>query len=75
MRLAAIVVAYLVGAYLVVRAVVELVTIDYGDAASYRQDWGGPTLSGVLAAHCVPGVAALVAMVWGVRRRRRAGGR
>jgi hypothetical protein len=75
MKLAAIVVAYIAGAYFVVRAVVEFATIDYGDAASYRDDWGGPSLVGVLAVHCLPGVIALVAMIWGLRRLRRASSR
>ena len=30
-------------------AVVEFVTIDDGDATSYDDDWGGPSLVGVLA--------------------------
>ena len=71
MKIVGIVLAYLVGAYFVARAVVEVVTIDYGDAASYRRDWGGPSLLGVLAVHCLPGVIALVSMVWGARRLRR----
>jgi hypothetical protein len=72
-KLTAIVVGYIVGAYFVVRAVVVLATIDYGDASSYRDDWGGPSLLGVLAVHCLPGMIALVAMIWGLRRLRRAG--
>ena len=72
-RLAAVVVGYIVGTYLVVRALVELITIDYGDATSYRNDWGGPSLLGVLAVHCLPGVIALLAMIWGLRCLRRAG--
>jgi len=71
MKTAAIGLAYLVGVYFVVRAIVELVTIDYGDASSYEDDWGGPTLIGVLAVHCLPGVIALGLMLWGVRRLRR----
>jgi hypothetical protein len=63
--------AYLVGVYFVVRAVVELVTIDYGDAASYEDDWGGPSLVGVLAVHCLPGVISLALMILGARRLRR----
>jgi hypothetical protein len=74
-KLAVVVIAYTLGAYLVVRAVLELVTIDYGDASSYRDDWGGPSLLGVLAVHCLPSVIALVAMVWGLRRLWRAGSR
>ena len=63
-------VAYLVGMYLVVRAVVKLVTIDYGDAGSYEDDWGGPSLTGVLAVHCLPGVIAVSLMILGARRFR-----
>jgi hypothetical protein len=75
MKAAAIVIAYLLGAYLVIRALVELAVIDYGDPSSYRNDWGGPSLVGVLAVHCLPGVIALVAMIWGWRRLRRPGAR
>ena len=75
MKLAAVVVGYIVGTYLVVRAVIELVTIDYGDASSYRDDWGGPSMLGVLAVHCLPGVIALLAMIWGLRHLRRADSR
>jgi hypothetical protein len=71
MKAIGIVFAYLVGAFLVVRAVVELVTIDYGDASSYEDDWGGPSLVGVLAVHCLPGVIAAALMIWGAQRLRR----
>ena len=71
MKTFGIVLAYLVGAYFVIRALVEVVTIDYGDASSYENDWGGPTLVGVLAVHCLPGVIALALMIWGARRLRR----
>jgi hypothetical protein len=74
MRVVAIVVGYLIGAYLVIRAVVELVTIHYGDAASYDHDWGGPNLLGVLAVHCLPGIVALALMIRDIRRRRRSTG-
>jgi hypothetical protein len=70
MKITGIAIAYVVGAYLVVRAIVELVTIDYGDPASYENDWGGPSLAGVLAVHCLPGIVALALMLWGVRRLR-----
>jgi hypothetical protein len=62
---------YLIGIYLVVRALVELIVIDYGEPSTYRDDWGGPSLAGVLAVHCLPGVIAAVLMVWGWRRARR----
>ena len=45
MRKAAWAVGIVIGAFLVVRAVVELLTLDFSDAASYRDDWGGRTCS------------------------------
>ena len=69
MRKVGVVAAFVLGLYLVVRAVVEVATIDYGDPDSYRLDWGGPSLAGVLAVHCGPGVIAAVLMVWWLRRR------
>ena len=71
MKTVGVVFAYLVGAFFVVRAIVELVTIDYGDAASYEDDWGGPSLVGVLAVHCLPGVICLALMILGARCLRR----
>ena len=68
MKVLGIAVAYLVGAYFVVRAVIELVVIDYSDPASYKNDWGGPSLLGVLAVHCLLGVVSLALMIWGARR-------
>jgi hypothetical protein len=71
MRKALWTVGLVLGAYLIARAVVELFVIDYGDPASYRNDWGGPSLAGVLAVHSGPGLlaAALLAVVV-VRARR-----
>jgi len=71
MKAIAIAIAYLVGTFLIVRAVVELVTLDYGDSASYENDWGGPSLVGVLAVHCLPGIVAAALMIWSARRLRR----
>lgn len=59
MRSALRIFATVLGAYLVVRGVVEFFTIDYGDPSSYRNDWGGPSLLGVLAVHSGPGLAIL----------------
>jgi hypothetical protein len=58
------------GLYLVVRAVAEPFVIDMNDPATYRNDWGGPTLPGVLAVHCGPGVVAAVLIVTAILRRR-----
>jgi hypothetical protein len=62
------------GLFFLVRAIAELVVIDFSDPATYRDDWGGPSLVGVLLVHCGPGllVAALAAVVF-VRRSRRRG--
>ncbi|WBB65671.1 hypothetical protein [Micromonospora sp. WMMD812] len=57
--------------YLVVRAVAEPFVIDMSDPATYRDDWGGPSLAGVLAVHCGPGIIAAALLVWAVARRRR----
>ena len=72
MRRVAAVVGLIVGAFLIVRAVVELLVIDYSDPTSYGDDWGGPSLAGVLLVHVGPGVLALLTFV-GFRRRWRNG--
>ncbi|TDC22170.1 CGP-CTERM sorting domain-containing protein [Micromonospora sp. 15K316] len=43
------------------------------DPATYRNDWGGPSLAGVLLVHCGPGVVAAVVITAVLLRRRRAG--
>ncbi|MBE1486621.1 hypothetical protein [Plantactinospora soyae] len=67
-------VGIVVGFYLIVRALVEPFVIDMTDPATYRQDWGGPSLAGVLLVHCGPGVVSAVLIGRAVRtwRRRRA---
>lgn len=62
----------LVGLFLVARAVAELVTVDPGLPATYRDDWGGPTYAGVLLVHAGPGllVLGLVALLLWRRRGR-----
>ena len=67
----AVVVGFLViGSFFTVRAVVELLIIDYSNPSSYRHDWGGPSLISVLLVHCLPGLLAVVAIAFFVRRRR-----
>ena len=70
-KVALIVLAYLAGAFFVARAVAEIAIIDYSDSTSYEHDWGGPSLAGVLAVHCLPGAIAAALMIWGAVRLRR----
>ena len=60
-----------VALYTLVRGIAELFLIDYGDPASYREDWGGPSLPGVLAVHTGPGLAVVLWASWWLCRHRR----
>jgi hypothetical protein len=66
----------IVGIYLIGRAIVEPFVINAGDPSSYQNDWGGPSLAGVVAVHCGPGVIVAAAAVWSfvrtLSRRRQA---
>ena len=66
----AVVVVLVLGAFFIVRAIVELLTIDYSDPSSYADDWGGPSLAGVLLVHCGLGVIAASVFVYAWRRTR-----
>ena len=70
MRKAAVVVSLALGLYLIVRAVAEPFVIDMSNPATYRNDWGGPSLPGVLLVHCGPGVVAAIAIAMALIRRR-----
>ena len=70
MRRVAAVVGVLLGLYLIVRAIAEPFVIDTSDPATYQNDWGGPTLAGVLLVHCGPGVIAAVLLGWALARHR-----
>ncbi|MDP9207454.1 MAG: hypothetical protein M3O65_02955 [Actinomycetota bacterium] len=59
-----------VGLFLIVRAVAEPFVIDMSDPATYRNDWGGPSLFGVLLVHCGPGLVAAAAIATALIRRR-----
>ena len=65
------------GLFFLVRAIAELVVIDFSDPATYRDDWGGPSLVGVLLVHCGPGLLVVglgaVYLVRRSKRRRRLG--
>jgi hypothetical protein len=73
MKGVSIVSAWLIGVYLVARALIEPFTIDIGDPVTYRDDWGGPSLTGVLMVHMVPGLLAAALMTASILRRHRAG--
>jgi hypothetical protein len=60
-----------IGTFFVVRAAAEPFAISLTDPATYRDDWGGPSLIGVLAVHTLPGVVALALMMITVARARR----
>jgi hypothetical protein len=70
MRKAAIAVGLALGLFFIVRAVAEPFVIDMSDPATYRNDWGGPSLFGVLLVHCGPGVIAAVVIAMVLIRRR-----
>ena len=58
--------------YLVGRGIAEFFTVSYNDPASYRLDWGGPSLAGVFAVHTGPAVLILAGTaVWLHRHWRR----
>ncbi|MFD1936715.1 MULTISPECIES: hypothetical protein [Nonomuraea] len=65
------VLGFIVGAYLIARALAEPFVIDMFDSTTYRNDWGGPSLAGVLLVHCGPGAVAAVLMARALIRRRR----
>ena len=60
-----------VGSFLVARAVVEVVSVDPGRPATYRDDWGGPTYAGSApACHAGPGLLVLGTVTLLLWRRR-----
>jgi hypothetical protein len=67
-----LIIGLIFGVFLIVRAVVEPFAIDVTDPSTYRSDWGGPSLVGVLLVHCGPGVLAAIAIIIVVRNRLRA---
>ncbi|WP_433407788.1 hypothetical protein ACQPZU_15105 [Saccharomonospora azurea] len=74
MKKIAATIGFLAGLYLIFRAAMEPFDIDMSDPATYRNDWGGPSLFGVLLVHMGPGAVCLVLfVVLAVRRRKRAG--
>jgi hypothetical protein len=75
MKRIGVVLLWIIGLFFVARAVAEPFVIDMTDPATYRLDWGGPHLAGVLAVHCGPGIVAAVLMARSLARRRAVTGR
>jgi hypothetical protein len=70
-RAAGLVMGGALALYLVGRGVAEFFIVGYSDPASYRNDWGGPSLAGVFAVHSGPAVAIVAgSVVWLCRRLR-----
>jgi hypothetical protein len=61
----------LIAVFFIGRAVIEVVSVDPSDPASYHDDWGGPTYLGVLGVHAGPGLLVLAALAWWCLRRKR----
>ena len=55
--------------FLVMRGIGELFVIDFHDPSSYKKDWGGPSLAGVLAVHSGPALLIITASIVWWRRR------
>jgi hypothetical protein len=72
MKTIGVAVLWVLGIYLIGRAIVEPFVIDMNDPSTYHLDWGGPHLAGVLAVHCGPGIVAAALMIRSLSRRRRA---
>jgi len=64
-----VVTLWIIGLYFVARAIAEPFVIDLNDPATYQNDWGGPSLTGVLLVHCGLGVVAAALMAWRLMRR------
>jgi hypothetical protein len=74
LRLLGTTLVVMLGVFLVVRAVVEVVAVDPDDPSSYRDDWGGPSYVGVLLVHAGPGLLVVVLvglLLWRWRDRGR----
>jgi hypothetical protein len=74
LRLLGTALVVMLGVFLVVRAVVEVVAVDPDDPSSYRDDWGGPSYVGVLLVHAGPGLLVVVLvglLLWRWRDRGR----
>jgi hypothetical protein len=68
-RMAGLFLGGMLALYLVGRGVAEFFIVHYSDPASYRGDWGGPSLAGVFAVHSGPAAAIVAGSVIWLRRR------
>jgi hypothetical protein len=66
----AVAAAWILGIYLIIRGLAEPFTIDMSDPSTYRHDWGGPSLAGVLVVHMGPAIVSGFLMVRWIHRRR-----
>lgn len=64
-------IAFVVGGFFIVRALMEPFLIDFSDPSSYENDWGGPSLFGVLLVHMGPGIIAAILIIRGLRKSER----
>lgn len=70
-RSVGIVLSVVTAVYLVGRGIAEFWRIDVSRSETYRNDWGGPHLAGVLAVHTGPAIVIVTATLAYVVRRRR----
>ena len=70
MKRVAVGLGVVLGLYFIIVAIAEPFRIDMSDPATYSDDWGGPSLAGVLAVHIGPGVIAATAVIAALMRRR-----
>jgi hypothetical protein len=61
-------IAFVVGGFFIVRALMEPFVIDFSDPSSYENDWGGPSLIGVLLVHMGPGIIAATLLIRGLMK-------
>jgi len=63
MKRVAVGLGVVLGLYSIIVAIAEPFRIDMSDPATYSDDWGGPSLAGVLAVHMGPGVIAATVLI------------
>jgi hypothetical protein len=61
--------AAFIALFLVGRGIAEFFVVKFSDPASYRGDWGGPSLAGVFAVHSGPALVIVASMAVAIWRR------